>query len=98
MQLVFDGPMRAIEGEQVLGRSFGNRQAGDEIDRFGAGLAAYFTCSCQPGDLGKAGPIKMGYGFGTDLDLARLKSAVIFIERLCCFDVGRRTIVDPAWV
>jgi hypothetical protein len=95
MQFILNGPMGAIECKQAFGRNLGCRQAGDQIDRFGAGLAADLARAHEPSDLREAGPIEMRHGFGRHLDTARLDAAVAFFDSFCGPKIRRRTVVDP---
>ena len=98
VEFVFDGPVGAVERQQALGRRGRGRQAGDQIDDFGADLAADFARPRQPRDLGKAGPIEMRRGFTAGRDPARLDATV----RLACgfraLEIRRRSVVDAGRV
>ena len=92
MQFVFDGPVVTDQCEQPLGSCRIRRQARDQIDDFGARLAAGLPCAFEPGDLTKARPIEMGYGFRAGRDGACLDPSMRLVERPAEAQVRRQTV------
>ncbi len=98
MELVLDGPMGAVEREQPRGRCLGHRQAGDQINGFGADLAADLARPRQPRNLGEAGPIEMRHSLSAGFDPTCFNAAVRLARGLCAGQIRRRSVVDAGRV
>ena len=81
VQLVLDGPVIAHELKQPFGSRVARREAGDQIDDFGALPAADPARAFEAGDLAQAGPIEMGHGFRTGRNGSRFDAAMRLADR-----------------
>src|SRR3954470_18407903 len=79
---VLDAPMVPGEAQQALRRGRLGRQAGDEVDDLGAGLAGDLAPALDAGHLGEARPGQIGDDLAADRDLAGLDAAVALLHRL----------------
>src|SRR5215207_1210881 len=89
---VLDAPMVPGEAQQALRRGRLGRQAGDEVDDLGAGLAGDLAPALDAGHLGEARPGQIGDDLAADRDLAGLDAAVALLHRLGPGDIGPRLL------
>ena len=91
VEAVFDHPVMAPKGEQVVGAGLVGWQAGDRIGDLAAGLAGAFADAFDPANLGGVRPVQMGHAFAADPQAADLEAAVAFVDAPGADQIGGRT-------
>lgn len=89
VESIFDAPMVAPEGEELIRSCALARDAGHGIGDFAAGLAGFFTMALDPADLGSTRPIEMIDAFPADRQAPDFDTTMAFFDGFGLLDVGR---------
>lgn len=83
MEAILNGPMHAVEAENLLRIGMLGRQAGDSVDGFGAEFLQnqFGDVSLNGADLSDIGKVDEAVQCGTGPNLTHFDTAMAFIDR-----------------